>query len=270
MGGRYWVWVVVRLAVGVAIVGWAASYLTTGSGEKEFQKTLDAMKQVHSFRVAFTANLPTQHNEMLWEVDCDRNVYHYQWHVVQTNSDTTSDMSRDEVHVATEEFDRESDGSWSKPRFTAGGRAARWYCGALAQGNDNGLMPRIATMIQRGILQKGDKKTVNGVRCREWLVTMKGAPGGLEHDTVCLGLEDHLPYEMKVDWQQSRSTFSDYNAAISFDMPESAVQPTSANTGSTEASHSEVRGNVRRTRIRRITIGSALMALGRPVAFTLI
>ena len=63
-------------------------------------------------------------------------------------------------------------------------------------------MPQIATMIQRGILQKGDKKTVNGVRCREWLVTMKGAPSGLEHDTVCLGLEDHLPYEMTVDWLQ--------------------------------------------------------------------
>ena len=67
---------------------------------------------------------------------------------------------------------------------------------------DNGLMPQIATMIKRGILQKGDKKTVNGVRCREWLVTMKGGTSGLEHDTVCLGLEDHLPYEMTVDWQQ--------------------------------------------------------------------
>ena len=27
-------------------------------------------------------------------------------------------------------------------------------------------------MIKRGV-QKGDKKTVNGVRCCEWLVTMK-------------------------------------------------------------------------------------------------
>jgi len=231
-GERYWVWVMVRLAVGVAIVAWAASYLTTGSGEKEFQKTLEALKQVHTFRVAFAATPRDQHNEMLWEVDCNRNLLHYRWRVYKTGSDT-NEMSRDEVHVATEEYDRQSDGSWSKARFLArGDRPASWYCGALAQGNDNGLMPQIATMIKRGVLQKGDKKTVSGVRCREWLVTMKGGTSGLEHDTVCLGLNDHLPYEMTVDWQQSRSTFSDYNAAISFDMPEAAAPMTSETTPS--------------------------------------
>lgn len=227
----YWVWVIVRLVVAVAIVGWAASYLKAGGGEKEFQKTLDAMKQVHSFRVAFTATATpgTQRNEMLWEVDCNRNLLHHQWHMTDTSTDPATDMIRDEVHIATEEYDRQSDGSWSKPRF-GGGRPASWYCGSLALGNDNSLMPQIATMIKRGILQKGDKKTVNGVRCREWLVTMRGAPNGLEHDTVCLGLDDHLPYELTVDWQHSRSSFSDYNAPISFDVPEAAVQRTSASS----------------------------------------
>ena len=229
-GERYWIWVVVRLLVGVAIVGWAASYLFTGSGEKEFQKTLDAMKQVHSFRVAETASAGTRHKEMLWEVDCPRNLYHYQWH--ETDSAIPGmDMTRDEVHFATEEYDRGADGSWSKPRY-AHERPAAWFCGALAQGNDNTLMPRIATMIQRGILQKGDKKKVNSVRCQEWLVTMKGAPGGLEHDTVCLGLEDHLPYELTVDWLQLRASFSDYNAPITFDVPDAVVQPASTNPGS--------------------------------------
>jgi len=229
-GERYWVWVVVRLAVGVAIVGWAASYLLTGSGEKEFQKTLDAMKQVHSFRVSETASAGTRHKQMLWEVDCPRDLYHYQWRETDT-AIPGMDMTRDEVHFATEEYYRESDGSWSKPRY-AREHPAAWFCGALAQGNDNTLMPRIATMIQRGILQKGDKKTVNSVRCREWLVTMKGAPSGLEHDTVCLGLEDHLPYELTVDWLQLRASFSDYNAPITFDVPEAVVQQASTNTGS--------------------------------------
>jgi hypothetical protein len=226
MGNRYWFWVVVRLALGVAIVVGAASYLGPGSGEKEFQKTLDAMKQVHSFRAALTATPGTQHNDMLWEVDCSRDLLHYQWHVTDSSRPEMG-MARDEVHVANLEFDHESDGSWSKPRYAAG-RSPKWYCGALAQGNDSNLLPRIATMIKRGILQKGDKKTVNGVRCREWLVTMKGAPGGLEHDTVCLGLEDRLPYELTVDWEHSRWSFSDYNSSIQFDVPESALQAASA------------------------------------------
>jgi hypothetical protein len=230
MGNRYWFWVLVRLGVGAAIVAWAASYLGTGSGEKEFQKTLDAMKQVHSFRVALAANPGTQHNQMLWEVDCNRDLFHYQWQV-SDSSRPEMGMSRDELHVANQEFDRQSDGAWSQPKYAIGGRGAKWYCSNLAQGSDSYLLPPIATMIKRGILQKGDKKIVNGVRCREWLIAMKGAPNGLEHDTVCIGLKDYLPYEMTVDWEQARSSFSDYNSPIQFDAPEAVLQPAGASNG---------------------------------------
>jgi hypothetical protein len=232
MGERYWVWVVVRLAVGVAIVAWAASYLGAGSGEKEFQKTVDAMKQVHSFRVASTTASEAQHNEMLWEVDCNRDILHHQWHLVVTSTTPQQELNQDQIYIAGREYDRQVDGSWAQPLYATVGGSAKWYCGNLAQGADSNLLPQISTMIKRGILQKGNKKTVNGVRCREWLVTMKGAPSGLEHDTVCLGLQDHLPYELTVDWENSRSSFSDYNSPIQFDVPEAALQPASATTGS--------------------------------------
>jgi hypothetical protein len=230
MGDRYWLWVVVRLAVGVAIVAWAMSYLGTGSAEKEFQKTQEAMKQVRSFRVAFTATPGTQHNEMLWEVDCNRNIEHSQSHLVDTSITPPAEFNQDEVSVGGVQYNHQSDGSWAQNKSR--GTPASFYCGALARGDEINLMPKIATMIKRGILQKGDKKTVNGVRCREWHVAMKGAPGGLEHDTVCLGVDDHLPYELTVDWERSRTSFSDYNAPIQFDVPEAALQPASATTGS--------------------------------------
>lgn len=231
MNNRYWVWVVVRLAAAVAIVGVAVSYVGPGSGEKEFQKTLDAMKQVHSFRMTSTATPGTQRNEMLWEVDCDHDLLHYQWHVSDTDN-PARDMAQNEMHVANLEFDRQADGSWSKTRYTTVGSTAKCYCTHLAQGTDSNLLPQISTMMKRGVLQKGDKKTVNGIRCREWLVTMKGGMNGLEHDTVCLGLEDHLPYEMTVDWAHSKATFSDYNTQIQFDMPEAALQTASTGGGS--------------------------------------
>jgi hypothetical protein len=44
MGDRYWLWMGARLLAAVAIVAWAASYLGTGSGEKEF---LDSLGQKH-------------------------------------------------------------------------------------------------------------------------------------------------------------------------------------------------------------------------------
>jgi hypothetical protein len=228
MGDRYWLWVGARLLVALAVMAWALSYLGTGSGEKEFQKTLDAMKQVHSFRVAYSASPPNQHNELLYEVDCNRDAVHELFDYIQISANPPSELKQDKMMVAGREYDRQNDGTWSKPLYSASGGSAKGYCGRLAQGTDSNLLPQIATMIKRGIIQKGDKKTVNGVRCREWMVAMRGAPSGLEHDTVCIGLEDHLPYEMTVDWAHSRSSFSDYNTAIPLDLPEAAVQAASA------------------------------------------
>jgi len=232
MRTRYWLWVGARLLAAVAIVGWAASYLGTGSGEKEFQKTLDAMKQVHSFRVAFSASQASGHSESLSEVDCDQDIMHLQSHFVDATHDPAIELSKDEVGIAGRIFDHQSDGSWAPAKYGGGHVSARLVCAQLAQGAETHLLPQIATMIKRGILQKGDKKTVNGVRCREWLVTMKGGFSGLEHDTVCLGLEDHLPYEMTVDWEHSHSSFSDYNAPIKIDVPEAALQPASTDSRS--------------------------------------
>lgn len=230
MGDRYWLWIGARLLVGVAIVWWAASYLTPGSGEKEFQKSLDAMKQVHSVRVSFSANPGTQHNEMLWEVDCNKNIVHQQMHFVDTSSNPPVDMTQDHTQVGNQEFQRKSDGTWSKPGYAYQGATSNWFCTSLAQGTDTNLLPPMASMIRRAIIQKGDKKTVNGVRCREWLVTMKSGMANLAHETVCLGVNDHLPYEMTVDWEHSRSTFSDYNTSFQIDIPEAAVQTTSTGT----------------------------------------
>src|SRR5579863_139729 len=230
---RYWFGIAARLLVGVAVVAWAASYLGTGSGEKEFQKTLDAMKQVHTFRVAFTSTPGADiHNETLWEIDCGRNLVHHQMHVVNSTTGAPYERDDDQLTVGGREFSRQPDGSWAPDRYAYKGGMAKMVCGNLAQGADTNLLPQIATMIKRGILQKGEKKTVNGVRCREWQVTMKGGYTGLEHDTVCLGLDDHLPYEMTVDYQNSRSSFSDYNTPIQIDVPEAALQAASSNNTS--------------------------------------
>jgi hypothetical protein len=239
MLNRNWLWLIARLGV-VLILGLIAAiyYFGGGSGEKEFQKSLDAMKQVHGFRASYSG-MPSgyRHSELLWEIDCDRQIVHQQQHVKPTvtehaDGSPAQEFSRDEVYVKGHQYQHLDDGGWLPLKIVWQGGSAKWYCMNLAQGTDTNVLPPIATMLKRGILQKGDKKTVNGVRCREWLVTMKGPLANLEHDTVCLGLDDHLPYEMTVDWQYSHSSFSDYNTPIQFDLPEAAVQPASAADGS--------------------------------------
>jgi hypothetical protein len=208
------------------IVGLTASYLfSSGSGEKEFQETLDAMKQVHAARIVTVIDpTPTQHMELSWDLVCAQGAYRYRRHVVQSGAVNNSELNDDEFHIGGVVYQRKLDDSWlARSTRTVTPNAV---CQTLAQGTDSKLFPDIATMMQREILDKGDKKTVNDVPCREWKVTLKN-PKGLEHLTVCLGLDDHLPYEMTMDWQHARATYSDYNSPFQLELP-SAAQPTSA------------------------------------------
>ena len=149
MGNRYWLWLAVRLGVGVALIAWAASYIGAGNGEKEFQLTLDAMKQVKSFRVSYTASPGTQHNEMLWEVDCTHDVVHHQSHFTDTSVTPPANNSEDYLMVGGLQYVRQ-DGAWIRPKNYGGGQSAKWYCQNLAQGTDSNILPQIATMIRRG------------------------------------------------------------------------------------------------------------------------
>ncbi|MGD0823929.1 MAG: hypothetical protein ABR908_05055 [Terriglobales bacterium] len=221
-GRHYWIWLTVRLVFAVVIVGWSASYLffPGGSGEKEFQKSLDAMKQVQTARIATVIDpTPTQHMEISWDLVCAQNAYRYRLHVVQPDQPNNAGQEQEEFHIGNLVYQRKLDDSWAaRPTRTVTPNAV---CQTLAQGTDSKLFPDLATMIQRGIIEKGDKKMVNDVRCREWKVTLK-EPKGLEHLTVCLGLDDHLPYEMTMDWQHARATYYDYNATFQLDLPGAA------------------------------------------------
>lgn len=235
MEGRYWIWMGARLVAAVVIVGWAASYLTpgNGSGEKEFKKTLEAMKQIRSVRIATVAEpQANQHSEISWELVCAQDAYRYRWHFVQSDSEQPAEVNQEEINVGSTKYERKPNDTWQAHRYPPGVTAASTTCARLAQGTETRMLPDISTMIQRAIIQKGDKKTVNGMRCREWLVTMKGGFSGLEHDTLCLGVDDHLPYEMTVDWQHSRTTFSDYNSPFQIELPPAALQNASANSTS--------------------------------------
>lgn len=234
MEGRYWLWVIARLLVAVAIVGWAASYLSPGgSGEKELQKSLEAMKHIRSVRIATVAD-PTasQHSEISWELVCAQDAYRYRWHLVVSDSDRPFEQNTEEIHVGSVKYELKPDNSWQAHQYGAGVQAASTICGRLAQGTETRMLPDVSTMIRRAIIQKGDKKKVNGVPCREWQITMKGGFSGLEHDTLCLGIKDHLPYEMTVDYEHSRTTYSDYNSQFQIELPPAALQAASANSTS--------------------------------------
>jgi len=225
---RKWIGIGVCLAFAAFVfygVGWGVG---SSSGDEEFKKSLDAMKQVKSFRGVFTATGSGMHSERLWEVDCSRMILHQQSQN-QGGGDSGFDMKDDELLVGDVRYIREGDGGWQNTGYAGDRSSAKWHCDRVAQGIDSDLLPDMLTMIRHAISEKGDKKTMNGVQCRVWKFAQRTALAG-QGGSICIGVDDHLPYELTMDG--GRYTYSDYNRPIEFEAPEAVLQQASAVSGS--------------------------------------
>lgn len=213
------------------VIFWAVGQAVNPSGgDIELKNTLEAIKHVKSFRGAYTESA-LGHSERLWEVDCNQVIVHQQSHdSAQSNSDPAFEMKEDVFLVGEQRFIRDQNGSWENtgdvgPRFSA-----KWYCENIARGTVRDLLPDMYTMVGHAMTEKGDKKTVNGARCREWKFDIK-TPLSSQKGSICIGMDDHLPYEMTMQ-SGGHYSYSDYNRPIQFDAPEAVLQTASSTAGS--------------------------------------
>ena len=86
----------------------------------------------------------------------------------QSSTDSPFEMNQEELLVGDQRYIHDRDGSWENTGYAGDRGSAKWYCGNVARGTVRDLMPDMYTMISHAITERGDKKTVNGVRCREW------------------------------------------------------------------------------------------------------
>lgn len=219
------IWIVAAVLVAGGIFWGVGQAVGPSGGDVEFQKSLEAMKQIKSFRATYTANGSSSRSEMLWEVDCGRNIVHQQSHDAGGGSDSYQ-MSGEELSVGTARYTRDGNGSWENAGTMLGDRdSAKWHCERVAEGTASELLPDMITMVHHATTEKGDKKTVNGVSCREWKFDMRTAVS-TQVGSVCLGVDDHLPYEMTMGG--GHFSYSDYNRPIQFDVPSGMLQQVSA------------------------------------------
>jgi hypothetical protein len=229
MGNRLWIGGAILLA---GLFFWGVGYVVTPeNGDAEFQKMLEAMKQVKSFRGTFVGSTPnTRHSERLWEVDCNRSIVHKRSQDLP-NGPNAVDTTDDQFFVGSDQkFTRTSDGSWEKSQYTSVAYSAKWYCENLPQGTLRDLLPDVRALLQSATFGKGDKKTVDGVRCQDWKFTNHSRNSG-QRGTVCIGLGDHLPYEMTID-NSGRYSYTDYNRPLELDAPEAVLEAASSTDGS--------------------------------------
>lgn len=231
MGNRRGLWIGAFL-LGAGVIFWGVGQAVGPSGgDTEFQKTLESMKQIKSFRGAYIESAPgAQNSERLWEVDCNRVIVHQHSHDSQTNADSPLEMQADELLVGDQRYTRNGDGSWQNDGYAGDRYSAKWYCDNLARATVTDLLPDLHTMVRHAITERGDKKTVNGVRCREWKFDVRTALSA-QQGSICIGLDDHLPYEMTMG-SGGHFTYSDYNRPIEFEAPEAVLQSASSTGGS--------------------------------------
>lgn len=63
---------------------------------------------------------------------------------------------------------------------------------------------------------KGHTKTVNGVQCQDWIIT---SASGANESSICIGLQDQLPYQASSANGKAVVDFYDYNAPITINPP---------------------------------------------------
>ena len=102
-------------------------------------------------------------------------------------------------------------------RESSGVQPAQLTCEWLEKGVPTWIVPDISQMVEHGVIEKGDKKMVNGDMCREWKVTTR-AGDYFEHRTLCIGVDDHLLKEMQGDVNRRRWTYA-FNTPIQINPP---------------------------------------------------
>ncbi len=207
------------MGVGALIVGglfWAVGQaVNPSSGDTEMKKMLEATKQVKSFRGSSSA----AGSERLWEVDCNRVIVHQH---SGSSSDSSFGGREDELLVGDVRYSRQGSGGWDNNGEAGPRGSAKWYCDNIARGTVRDLLPDMYAMIGHAMFETGDKKTVNGVRCQDFKFAMQSVLNA-ERGSICIGLDDHLPYEL-TSQGGGRYTYSDYGRAIEFDAPDAVLQ----------------------------------------------
>jgi hypothetical protein len=194
---------------------------------------MELMKQVKTFRGAYSESASSAgHSERLWEVDCNRVIVHEHSHDSQTYTDSPFEMKVDELLVGDQRYIRAGNGSWENTGYAGDRSTAKWHCNRIAAGTSSILLPDMNTLLSHGITEKRDKKTINGVRCQEWKFDIR-TPLSSRIGAICIGVDDHLPYEMTLDG--GHYFYSDYNQPIQIEVPESTLQPGSSPADRTEA-----------------------------------
>lgn len=192
----------------VLLIYWAMP----GSGVSEMKKMNAAMQNATSWRVQTVVAEPTKNVESLTEVYCPSRVH---------------TVNKSVLDEGGQHLEDSSESIWIEGTNYAK-RGLRWVisqeeryntatCKFGPRGTDTLLQPLDAILVA-GKIRKGDKRIVNGDRCRDWIASVPAPAGWRDEFIVCIG-NGGLPLEVFTPDRRLVETYTDWNVPIKIEAP---------------------------------------------------
>ena len=205
----------VAVALGAFVIYWALP----DSGTAELKTMRTAMQSARSWRIDTIVSEPTKRLQTTVEVYCPSRVHE------------VTNAARDE---GGNQFEESSESYWIEGTLYAK-KGSQWVTSQEERSrtasciygprSTDALLDRLDSVISMGKVRKGDKRSVNGDFCRDWIASVRAPAGWREEFRVCVG-DDGLPREVFTPDRQMVETYSEWNVPIRIEAPISiGVQP---------------------------------------------
>jgi len=203
------------------LVAGVSARLTTGKAE--FQRTLDAKKNVKSFRMRTLLRLHPGHPlETVIDVSCpDRERF----------TTTIGDRAFHAVRIGSKAYVEQQNGTWTvqdtppagwSPCGENPGEPAPWA--VMNEGRDPAIV--LAKVSENAEIVRGAFVATSNGNCQQWMATLK-LPQGAAHGhgnnglsyTVCIDPKLHLPVAVSMGSGGMVTSYSDWNQPIQIEPP---------------------------------------------------
>jgi hypothetical protein len=182
------------------------------SGSSEMKRMNAAMQNARSWRVQIVVAEPTKNIESMTEVYCPSRVHAVNKAVIDEGGRHTEESSEN-IWIEGTNYAKKGL-RWVTSQEE---RSRTASCAWGPRGTDTLLQPLDAILIA-GKIHKGDKRIVNGERCRDWIASVPAPAGWRDEFVVCIG-DKELPIEVFTPDRRLVETYTDWNAPIRIEPP---------------------------------------------------
>jgi hypothetical protein len=203
----------VARVVGFGLATVLIYWMLPDRGLSALRKMNEAMQNARSWRMDTVVREPTKKGESTVEVYCPSR-FHEMSNEVYEEGGTEHQEASESFWIERSSFAKKGT-KWVISQEERVQRTASCTRGPRATDT---LLERMDLILATGKVRKGDKRSVNGDPCRDWIASVSAPEGWRDEFGVCIGDAD-LPREVFAPDRQMVETYSQWNVPIRIEAP---------------------------------------------------